>query len=219
MLKAIFPVLVCATPFFFPKLFTNTPTAFPIVAYCSYALGSILAAVWVCKLFALPDPRTVGSLNPGSTNVSRLNHRGATLLTFFADFSKGLLPFVFAQIIGFDLHHAAFCGLCAVLGHTFPAYGSGGRGVATTLGFLAAYSPTLALSSLVTWCAMVAFFGKEYIGLSSLLNTLLTFLFFLMSAPTLPLTLLFSIACMIVLKKHALYIPKYYAKFARSEKV
>ena len=37
----------------------------------AYLLGSIAFGILVSRLFGLPDPRTVGSGNPGATNVLR----------------------------------------------------------------------------------------------------------------------------------------------------
>jgi len=36
-----------------------------------YLLGSISFGILMSKAFGLPDPRTVGSGNPGATNVAR----------------------------------------------------------------------------------------------------------------------------------------------------
>jgi len=40
-----------------------------IVVLGAYLLGSVSFAIVVSRLFALPDPRTYGSKNPGATNV------------------------------------------------------------------------------------------------------------------------------------------------------
>ncbi|MBL8505330.1 MAG: glycerol-3-phosphate acyltransferase, partial [Methylobacillus glycogenes] len=37
----------------------------------AYLLGSIAFGIIVSRAFGLPDPRTVGSGNPGATNVLR----------------------------------------------------------------------------------------------------------------------------------------------------
>ncbi|HCS92935.1 MAG TPA: glycerol-3-phosphate acyltransferase, partial [Chromatiaceae bacterium] len=38
----------------------------------AYVLGSISSAILVCRLMRLPDPRTLGSNNPGATHVLRI---------------------------------------------------------------------------------------------------------------------------------------------------
>ncbi|MEW6729546.1 MAG: glycerol-3-phosphate acyltransferase, partial [Pseudomonadota bacterium] len=52
--------------------------ALPIGAYL---LGSVATAIVVSRLLGLPDPRTMGSGNPGATNVLRTGRKGAALAT------------------------------------------------------------------------------------------------------------------------------------------
>jgi len=42
----------------------------------AYLLGSVSTAIIVCRLLGLPDPRSEGSHNPGTTNVLRLGGKG-----------------------------------------------------------------------------------------------------------------------------------------------
>ena len=50
-----------------------------------YLFGSISTAIVVCRLMGLPDPRSVGSGNPGATNVLRLGGKKAAFLTLVGD--------------------------------------------------------------------------------------------------------------------------------------
>ena len=43
-----------------------------LLIFSAYLLGSVSAAIIVCKTLGLSDPRTGGSGNPGTTNVMRL---------------------------------------------------------------------------------------------------------------------------------------------------
>ncbi|WP_240182842.1 glycerol-3-phosphate acyltransferase, partial [Vibrio cholerae] len=45
-----------------------TPLALSMIIF-AYLLGSISSAVLICRVLRLPDPRNVGSQNPGATNV------------------------------------------------------------------------------------------------------------------------------------------------------
>ena len=57
-------------------------TAVPIIWIVgAYLLGSIAFGILVSKMFGLPDPRTVGSGNPGATNVLRSGKKSAAALT------------------------------------------------------------------------------------------------------------------------------------------
>lgn len=43
-----------------------------LILLATYVIGSLCSAVIVSRLCHLPDPRTQGSRNPGTTNVLRL---------------------------------------------------------------------------------------------------------------------------------------------------
>ncbi len=123
----------------------------------AYLLGSISFGIVVSKLFGLPDPRTVGSGNPGATNVMRSGKKAAALLTLLGDAGKGWLAVWLAQHFGLATGWVCAVALAVFLGHLYPVfYGfKGGKGVATAAGVLLAISPWLGLSVMATW--MLAF--------------------------------------------------------------
>ena len=88
----------------------------------AYLLGSISAAILVCKVLGLPDPRTGGSGNPGTTNVMRLHGKTAAFLTLTGDVFKGIIPVLLAKVIVGSEFIIALSGLAAFLGHIFPIY-------------------------------------------------------------------------------------------------
>ena len=51
----------------------------------AYLIGSVPMAIVVARLLNLPDPRTVGSGNPGATNVLRYGGKLAGVLTLAGD--------------------------------------------------------------------------------------------------------------------------------------
>ena len=63
-----------------------------VLAVIGYLIGSISFAVIVSRAFALPDPRSYGSGNPGATNVLRSGSKAAAVLTLLLDAAKGWLP-------------------------------------------------------------------------------------------------------------------------------
>lgn len=141
----------------------------------AYLLGSVSFAVVVSKLFAMPDPRTYGSQNPGATNVLRTGKKLPAALTLLGDALKGTLAVVLAQYFApgsFAL--IAAVGLAAFLGHLFPVFlrFQGGKGVATALGVLLALNPWLGLAALVTWLLAAVVF--RYSSLSALLAAVAT---------------------------------------------
>ncbi|WP_148861549.1 glycerol-3-phosphate 1-O-acyltransferase PlsY [Marinobacter fonticola] len=124
----------------------------------AYLLGSVLFAPVVCHIWRLPDPRALGSGNPGATNVYRAGGWAPAATTLTLDALKGAI----AVWLGLALELApvalAFVALSAVTGHMLPVFARfhGGKGVATALGTGLALAPltTLilaALWSLVMW--------------------------------------------------------------------
>lgn len=135
-----------------------------------YLSGSVCSAVIVSHIFALPDPRTEGSQNPGATNVLRLAGKKYALLVLLADILKGLLPVVFVKILGAGDIITSFTGLAAVLGHMYPVFFNfkGGKGVATALGMLLGLHFLLGICVIVTWLIVASF--SRYSSLSSLIS-------------------------------------------------
>ena len=102
----------------------------------AYLLGSISSAIIVCRLMSLPDPRTLGSNNPGATNVLRLGGKKAAALTLIGDMLKGFIPVLGANLLGVKPSVLALVSIAVFLGHLYPIFFGfkGGKGVATALG-------------------------------------------------------------------------------------
>jgi glycerol-3-phosphate acyltransferase PlsY len=142
------------------------------LALLAYLLGSIPFAVIVSRLFALPDPRSYGSGNPGATNVLRTGRKTAAGLTLLGDAVKGWLAVFLAQRMAeagsLDVTVAA-AAVAATLGHMYPVFlrFRGGKGVSTTTGVLVALDPWLAAGSVATWLIIAFFF--RYSSLAALI--------------------------------------------------
>lgn len=127
----------------------------------SYLLGSISFAVLVSRCMGLQDPRRFGSKNPGATNVLRSGNKIAAILTLLGDAAKGTLAVAgsawLAQRLGLSNTLAAFSAIAVFLGHVYPVFlqFKGGKGVATALGILLAFSPWLAFATVSTWLIVV----------------------------------------------------------------
>lgn len=102
----------------------------------AYLLGSVSSAILVCRMMGLPDPRTLGSNNPGATNVLRIGGKKAAALTLFGDMLKGLVPVLAANLADVSALVLAATAMAAFLGHLYPIFFGfkGGKGVATALG-------------------------------------------------------------------------------------
>jgi glycerol-3-phosphate acyltransferase PlsY len=132
-----------------------------VAAVVAYLMGSLSFAVIVSRAMGLTDPRAYGSGNPGATNVLRSGNKAAAAVTLLFDVAKGWLPVVLVQLLGprYGLGEGAqaIAGLAAFLGHLWPVFFrfQGGKGVATALGVLLAFSPWLGLAVLAVWIVLV----------------------------------------------------------------
>lgn len=142
-------------------------------ATLSYLAGSLSSAIVVCKMFHLPDPRSEGSKNPGTTNVLRLGGKKAAILVLTGDVLKGMIPVLIAMLLGLHDAALAWIGICAFSGHIYPVFFRfrGGKGVATAIGVIFALSPLVALLLILTWLAVALI--SRYSSLAALTATLL----------------------------------------------
>lgn len=141
-----------------------------ILILLAYLLGSVCTAIFVCKLFKLPDPRTVGSNNPGATNVMRIGGKVPALLTFLGDGLKGAIPTFVALYLGLGLFEVQLVMLGAILGHIFPVFFhfKGGKAVATTIGSLIAFNYLIAAAFVGVW--LITFLLTRVSALGALLG-------------------------------------------------
>lgn len=148
---------------------------FPIIFFASaaYLFGSLSSAILVCKAMGLPDPRTAGSKNPGTTNVLRIGGKKAAFITLLGDMLKGFIPVIIAKWYDLSDIGVAIVAFAAFIGHLYPLYFrfKGGKGVATLFGCLLAISWPAGLSSLVTWLLVAILF--RYSSLAALIASIL----------------------------------------------
>jgi len=145
-----------------------------LVAYvlAGYACGSIPFGLNLTRFAGAGDIRSVGSGNIGATNVLRTGRKGLAAATLLCDALKGFLP-VWLLSQG-QFAFAAALGLGAFLGHLFPIWlrFKGGKGIATFIGVLLAFSWVALVAFAVTWL-LVAFLTR-YSSLAALVATGIT---------------------------------------------
>lgn len=126
----------------------------------AYLFGSISAAIVTCRLLQLPDPRSTGSRNPGATNVLRIAGRKAAGITLLGDFLKGVVPVSIAVALELRPEIVAATGAAVFAGHLYPVFFGfqGGKGVATGLGVLLAWSWQAFLATVGVWLLVAAIF-------------------------------------------------------------
>lgn len=140
----------------------------------AYLLGSLSSAIIVCRVMGYPDPRTIGSGNPGATNVMRQGGKKAAVITLVGDLLKGLIPVIIAKSFGASLTVQLLVAMAAFLGHLYPVFFAfkGGKGVATAVGVLLGLNLLVALTAIAVWLAMFAI--KRISSLSALTTTALS---------------------------------------------
>lgn len=124
-------------------------------ALVGYLVGSVSPATLLARARGV-DLRSVGSGNPGATNVGRALGPRAGALVAVADVGKGLVPAVaFAMA---DHEAGLVAGLAAVLGHVTSPFlrGRGGKGVATAAGAILGSHPVWAPVVILVWVVVLA---------------------------------------------------------------
>lgn len=165
-----------------------------------YALGSIPFGLIFTRIAGLGDVRSIGSGNIGATNVLRTGRKGLAFATLLGDALKGTMAVLIAAQLGEGPAIAA--GLGAFLGHLFPVWlgFKGGKGVATLIGLLIAFSPTALLAFAMVWLGLA--FAFKYSSLAALAASAVTpVVLWLLGLPA--AALLFVVLGLLLWWKHA----------------
>ena len=172
------------------------------VVVAGYLIGSVDFGVFVPRLFGV-DIYSVGSGNPGASNVLRSLGRGAAAVVVLGDLAKGLVAaLVGALVVGEAAGFAA--GSAAVVGHCFPLWHRfrGGKGVATAGGMTFWLAPLLGAGLLVVWGLVVAVTRRASVG-SLTLAVLFVPGLLLLGRSGWPLVWAGGVAVLIVVRHHA----------------
>ncbi|MFN3351922.1 glycerol-3-phosphate 1-O-acyltransferase PlsY [Pseudorhodoplanes sp.] len=122
-----------------------------------YLLGSIPFGLLLTRLTGGPDLRNIGSGNIGATNVLRTGKKGLAAATLLADMLKGTAAVLLCRHL-FGTEAAIAAGFGAFIGHLFPVWlrFKGGKGVATFIGVLLAFSWIAVLIFAAIWLGLAA---------------------------------------------------------------
>ncbi len=127
-----------------------------IAIAAAYLLGSIDFGAILPRLAGV-DIYSVGSGNPGASNVMRTMGRKWAVAVLIGDIAKG---FVAALIGGLWVSETVgfVCLFAVVVGHCYPVWHGfrGGKGVAAAGGALLWLAPLLGLVAVVLWGAVLA---------------------------------------------------------------
>jgi len=180
-----------------------------LIILFAYLVGSISSGIIVSRFFNLPDPRTIGSKNPGATNVMRSGNKKAAIFTLLGDLLKAILVLAIAEYLGFNDLIIVCVALAVLIGHIYPIFYKfqGGKGVATAIGILFALNFKLALIVASIW--LLVFGIWRYSSLAAIVAAI--------SAPIIAIFILrdqslyciaFTLITIIILFKHQANIRK-----------
>ena len=147
-----------------------------LAVLAAYLIGAIPFGFLIFYRVKKVDIRTVGSGNIGATNVGRNLGFRYFVLVFLLDMLKGLLPTLLIPRAVEVLFGAAppdlrvLVALATIIGHNFPVYlgFKGGKGVATSLGAVAALDPAASLAAVLGFGTSLAV--TSYVSLSSIVG-------------------------------------------------
>lgn len=150
----------------------------------------------------LPDPRSLGSGNPGATNVLRTGSKSAAVITLLGDLLKGLLPVLLARMLELSSPWLAAVAFAAFIGHLYPIYYrfKGGKGVATALGVTLGAHWLAGLLLIATWLLMA--FVTRISSLSALISALAMPILVYWLTQSTWMGIVFSAICLLVLIRH-----------------
>ncbi|HNY68289.1 MAG TPA: glycerol-3-phosphate 1-O-acyltransferase PlsY [Bacillota bacterium] len=131
-----------------------------LVVLLSYLVGSIPFGVILGSRLGGLDVRKHGSGNIGATNVLRTLGLGFAVCTFLLDTAKGAFALWLARSSGLGPAWIAAAGAAVVVGHNWPVWLAfrGGKGIATTFGFLLFAMPSVGIVVAVVWVAVIVAF-------------------------------------------------------------
>ncbi|MGB9749275.1 MAG: L-threonylcarbamoyladenylate synthase [Caldisericia bacterium] len=147
----------------------------------SYLYGSIPFGLLFVKKTKGIDIRKIGSGNIGATNVLRVAGFSTALISGILDLSKGLFPILVGRyILHFNIYIIFLMGFAGVIGHDYSIFlgFKGGKGIASTLGFIIGLSPIVAFTEVIIF--LVVLLSTKFVSLSSIISLSLLPIVFLL---------------------------------------
>jgi glycerol-3-phosphate acyltransferase PlsY len=130
----------------------------------AYLLGTFPSAALVARANGI-DITTVGSGNPGASNVTRALGWRKGIWVFVLDALKGAIAAGVGLLV--DSRPAGYClGAAAIVGHVFPIIRRirGGNGVATGGGVMIVLHPLVAVALMVVWIVVSRISAKASVA-------------------------------------------------------
>ena len=182
-----------------------------LAAAIGYLLGAIPFGLIIGRLTRGIDLREYGSRRTGATNALRTLGSRAAAAVFVLDVAKGVAAVLVTRLLfaGDPLGEwaAAAAGVAAIVGHNWSVFigFTGGRGVATSAGALAAMSPWTIL--VVAPIVVLVIWRSRYVSLGSVTGALaapiITAVLAAVGAATVPATAYALASGLLVTAAHA----------------
>lgn len=144
----------------------------------AYFIGSVSTAILICKILRYPDPRQLGSKNPGTTNVLRIAGHNVAIGVLIIDIFKGMIPVYIGYYLNFPSFYLNIITISVCIGHMYPIFFKfyGGKGVATALGAITMMvgreNIDIFIVMISTWIITIILF--KYASLSSIITAIIT---------------------------------------------
>lgn len=166
-------------------------------ALLAYLMGAIPFSYLIAYVRGV-DVRRVGSGNVGATNVARSAGRSFGALALLLDVIKGIA----AVALGWALGTPLWLGGLAVIGHNWSVFLNfqGGKGVATTLGLLAALAWPVALITVGVWGGIVA--ATRYVSAGSVACLLTAPVWLIVFGHSIEIVIMMSVLALLSVYQH-----------------
>lgn len=189
-----------------------------LCALGGYLAGSIPFGLVLCYLAGYGDIRKIGSGNIGATNVLRTGNKWLALLTVLLDaFKAGIVAYIAYKVVpAFPINEgntnfplmsndlaSLIAGTFGILGHNFPIWlkFKGGKGVASSFGFILMTQPLVALSAFGIWLIMA--FAFRYSSLAALTAAAAVPVIAFFMCPPVYAVFYTAIAVLVIVRHHA----------------
>ncbi|MGN7476974.1 glycerol-3-phosphate acyltransferase [Solibacillus silvestris] len=132
----------------------------------SYLLGTILTAALVAKVKGV-KLHEKNSGNLGARNAGRTLGKSAFVIVAIGDGLKGLVVVLSGRLIDLPEPTIGIAVIAVVLGHLYPFWnkGKGGKGVATVIGAMLAFSPVVFLMFLAGFLISMLIMKSATLGM------------------------------------------------------
>ncbi|OGB88926.1 acyl-phosphate glycerol 3-phosphate acyltransferase [candidate division WOR-1 bacterium RIFCSPHIGHO2_01_FULL_53_15] len=172
-----------------------------IIILAGYLLGAIPFGLLIGKILKV-DLRKAGSGNIGATNVLRTMGIVPGSAVLALDLLKGTGAVMIGRWFSGDPVIIVFCGLAAVIGHSFSVYlgFKGGKGAATGLGVLLGVAPDIFLFAVLIFLATVAL--TRHVSVGSMLTAVAVFAAFITLGRPQPYTAAAGLVAAIIFLRH-----------------